>query len=483
MHSSDVQEQIAAMGELPVLPQTLLRVQKVATDDRSSADDLAEVILKDQALTLRCLKMVNSAFYQRPGGETVRTVRRAVVVLGFESVRKLALALSVFDMMSKLSRSPHLVNVAEHSAVVAAFARQLAELCPGVAPDEAFVAALVHDIGKVVLMECSPRDYDKVLADVANGVDTLDAERKHFGMSHPRAGRKLAARWKLPSELQALIGDHHDVDPVRPPRHAEPLAIILAAADLLTRFTGRRENAQREADQLQKIGRALGVPAARLEEVYANLGDTLSALADGLDLELGDLRRYAAVVNAKDSASVAPPLSDEEISARTEAQLRLYQGLGQGMAEGRDPQKLLQSVVDGAHRVLGFERVVLLATRQQRFEPWLAAGPGAADLMVSLGRPVSRELGPLAMCVLQRRSFHVPMAQSDAYGSLEENLLVQLTQTNGYAVAPVVRSNSVVGALFADMGPQGPDVAAELASELSGLAVQAGLVLSSTELA
>ena len=218
MTSADVFEQIEKMGQLPSLPQTLLHVQEVASNDRSSAEDLARCILKDQALTMRVLKVVNSVMYQRRTLEKVRTVRKAVIVMGFETVRKLALGLSVFDMMSKLSRSPWLAHIANHSLVTAAFAQILAEASGSANLEEAFVAALVHDIGKVVLLECSPEAMDEVLQDRAGGIPSLEAERRHFGIAHDRAGRRLAMRWDLPSQIHNIIGDHHDIDPLSPPR-------------------------------------------------------------------------------------------------------------------------------------------------------------------------------------------------------------------------------------------------------------------------
>ena len=218
MNSADVFEQIEKMGELPSLPQHLLRIQQVATDTRSSAEDLAQCILQDQALTMRVLRVVNSAMYQRRNQERVRTVRRAVIIMGFETVRKLALGLSVFDMMSKLSRSPYLATITKHSLLAAGFAQLLAEESGRVMPEEAFVTALIHDIGKVVLLECSPAAMDDVLHSKAGGVPALEAERRYFGITHDRAGRRLAARWGLPQELQNAIGDHHDIDPLNPPR-------------------------------------------------------------------------------------------------------------------------------------------------------------------------------------------------------------------------------------------------------------------------
>ena len=169
MISADVFAQIEKMGELPSLPQTLLQIQKVASDDRSSAEDLAGCILRDQSLTMRVLKVVNSAVYRRSDDEEIRTVHRAVICMGFETVRKLALGLSVFDMMSRLSRSPELVGIARHSLVTAGLAQLLAEASGKVPAEEAFVAALVHDVGKVVLLECTPRPWTAAAGDAGAG--------------------------------------------------------------------------------------------------------------------------------------------------------------------------------------------------------------------------------------------------------------------------------------------------------------------------
>lgn len=282
MKSADVFAQIERMGGLPSLPQNLLRIQQVATDDRSSADDLAMCILKDQALTMRVLKVVNSAMYQRRGQEPVRTVRKAVIVLGFETVRKLALGLSVFDMMSKLSRSPWLADVTRHSLITAAFAQILAEASGRVPPEEAFVTALVHDIGKVVLLECSPEAMDRVLADMEQGLHGLDAERRHFGLTHGRAGR------------------------------------------------------------------ALGIPSARLDDVYARVVQEIMDLAGCVGMEVGNLGHYGALVNAEGSAMVTPPrLTPEEIARRTAMQLELYREVGTGLANGDTPGRLIDRVLKG----------------------------------------------------------------------------------------------------------------------------------------
>ncbi len=484
MNSSDVFEQIEKMGDLPSLPQTLLNIQKVANDRGSSADDLAACILQDQALTMRVLKVVNSAMYQRRNQEQVKTVRRAVIVMGFEAVRHLALGLSVFDMMSKLSRSPHLAEIARHSLVAGGFAQLLAETSGRVAPEEAFVTGLVHDIGKTVLIECSPGDMDRVLADVQAGDDPHDAERRYFGISHERAGRRLAGRWGLPVELQNVIGEHHDVDPLDPPRKLDALLATIVYANAMAHFTCHPDDRVRENKILRRAGRALGVPAAHLEDLSTRVTDILQELAGCLGFELGDLADYGAIVNAPGSATVAPPrMSSEEIARRTAAQLELYQQVGQGMALGEDPEALVARILEGAVAVLGFERVIYLQAHRGegvlRAERW--AGHGAAQLAAGLSLPLKRESGVLVRAVLERRAFHVPQAHSEAYGDfLGEGLLEQLCCA-GFVVAPVITGAGIAGVLYADGGPGGAnglDVVAEQGQELQGLAMQLGMVLA-----
>lgn len=481
MNSADVFEQIEKMGELPSLPQTLLHVQAVASDDKSSAEDLAQCILKDQALTMRVLKVVNSAMYQRTTMEKVRTVRRAVIVMGFETVRKLALGLSVFDMMSKLSRSPWLIQISNHSLVTAAFAQILAEASGSAKMEEAFIAALVHDVGKIVLLECSPAAMDEVLASRAGGASALDAERRHFGITHDRAGRRLAARWGLPHQIQNIIGDHHDIDPSAPPRNLDPLLATIVYANAFSRFTGARDNQEKEFKILRKMGRQLGIPSSKLEGVYKQVAAVVSDLGDCFGIDVGGLEEYGKIINVPGSANVAPQrMSEEEVARRTAAQLELYQTIGQGLASGEDSVKLLEIILNGAVRILGFERVILFVAnrKEHRLQAYAWAGMKAEELAPQLEYPLKRSSGPLALAVLEHNTFHVPDAYNQVYGELVGQEFLDVTHCTGFVATPVTNAIGLVAVIYADCGPDGDDVSSEQATELSGLAMQAGLVMA-----
>ena len=106
----------------------------------------------------------------------------------------------------------------------------------------------------------------------------------------------------------------------------------------------------------------------------------------------------------------------------------------------------------------------------------MRAGPEADQLARQLALPLQRETGALALAVLERRPIHAPNARSEAYGDLVGADLLAAARCTGFVAAPVCTPASVVGVLYADTGVDGPDVGAELAAELSGLAAQLGLV-------
>jgi len=214
---------------LPTLPTVVAKMLELVDNPKTSASSLANLISRDQVLTAKILKLANSSFYAFP--RQIATVKLALVVLGFESVKEMALSFSVLSSF-KGENNKHFDTSLfwQHSVSVGACTRMLArETCYRLA-GEAFVAGLLHDIGKVVLNQYLPKEFAEIQTRVFEGgagVEDCEAiEKAVIGASHAEVGAWLAERWNLPVPLVEAIRWHQH--PEQCPRLAElPLLVYL----------------------------------------------------------------------------------------------------------------------------------------------------------------------------------------------------------------------------------------------------------------
>ncbi|MFQ5805588.1 MAG: HDOD domain-containing protein, partial [Phycisphaerae bacterium] len=206
---------LAHLDALPTLAPIAVKLLQVTSDSESSAQDVVHALRGDQSLTAKILSVANSP--AMGAGGKVATLDRAVVLLGFLAVRSIALAVKVFEWLGadKPSRGERRFERAEfwkHSLGVACAARRLATRQPQlqIDPEEAFVAGLLHDLGKVALDAVFPKAYERIAARAEETrADIADCERAVLGVDHTVAGRHLAKRWGLPRFLQDVVWLHH----------------------------------------------------------------------------------------------------------------------------------------------------------------------------------------------------------------------------------------------------------------------------------
>ena len=197
---------------LPTLPTVVAKMIELIDDPKSSARSLSRIIRTDQVLTARILRLANSAYYGFPN--PISSINLAIVVLGFETIRNLGLSVAVISRLARASSDEELLDYTrfwEHSAAVAVASRMLARMHGFRAIEsEAFVAGLIHDIGKVILSQYQTANYSKCLQIVSGeNVSLATAEDRVFGVTHAEVGGWLAGRWNLPDGLAEAIRLHH----------------------------------------------------------------------------------------------------------------------------------------------------------------------------------------------------------------------------------------------------------------------------------
>lgn len=198
-----------AIRSLPPLPAAVQQLLTLVREPEVDFRQIVKVIESDQTLTVRTLRAANSAFYG--ASRQIQTVRQATVLLGREAIVNLALSISVMNLESSLNGAwaRHAEAFWRHSIATGTAARALAHAKRTCDPGEAFVAGLVHDIGKLVLLMHHGEMYADVLQHAQD--QPLHAyEKEHLGIHHAAVGEALCIHWNLPDEITEAVAAHHD---------------------------------------------------------------------------------------------------------------------------------------------------------------------------------------------------------------------------------------------------------------------------------
>ena len=190
--------------QLPTLPEVALRVRDVVDDENASASQIAEIIAQDAALSARLLQVANSPLYR--GRQEIDRLSMVVSRLGNKLVRNLVTSQVMKQMFQATNDmvDKRLRDVWEHSVQVAAIARALAANTPGVMPDQAMLAGLLHDIGTLpILYRAEERDE---LLDTPGLLDEL------IMRLHTRIGGAILKHWKFPDMLVAVAAEHENLE-------------------------------------------------------------------------------------------------------------------------------------------------------------------------------------------------------------------------------------------------------------------------------
>lgn len=271
-----VDKAVASIGDLATLPEVTIKIIEIVEDPKSTARDLHEVIKNDPALSVKVLKVVNSAFYGLPG--QVASVDRAIILLGLSAVKNIAIAASIAKLFKGKKVSEHFsaTDLWRHSVAVAVGARSLAKCSPHPhMPDEIFVAGLIHDIGTLVERQAFPEKFAEVVDRCMDGSEGfLDCEREVIGADHQAFGVALTTKWKFPRHLRAAVGFHHNPEALSP--ELRNMAVLIHMADVMVCADkhGFYLSAQNETITDEMFG-LLGITREQYEEVRAMLPEQL----------------------------------------------------------------------------------------------------------------------------------------------------------------------------------------------------------------
>lgn len=272
-----VEKAVSSIGDIATLPEITIRIIEIVEDAKSTARDLHGIIKNDPALSVKVLKVVNSAFYGLPG--QVASVDRAIILLGLSAVKNIAIAASIARLFKgrRISEEFSASDLWKHSVAVAVVANDIAKISPNpVMPDEVFVAGLIHDIGTMVERQAFPDQFAEVIRRCSSGeAGFLECERQIIGADHQAFGVGLTTKWKFPRHLRAAVGFHHNPEALS--KELRNIATLIHLSDILCcqEKIGFYLSAQNE-DITEEMLDSLQLTTEQFEEVRANLPDKLA---------------------------------------------------------------------------------------------------------------------------------------------------------------------------------------------------------------
>lgn len=269
---------------IPPMPAAAQKAFLLATNPAAEVSDFVEVIESDESLSARVVKIANSVYFDR--GQRKDTVEDCVTTIGLNELRCLLNATSLAELLP--SRHPARPQFWSNDIATAIIARHLAErVIPG-KKELAFLAGLMHDLGKLLLIQKNGEEYNKVLGLVRErGLSFIEAENELFAFNHTEVGQLIAEKWNFSPEIVSVIRNHHDPLPTRKPDpNSCPLWIVIASADLIAHalalghLQGYAQLQNHASEQLSSVWELLDIKAEDASEELNRLRKSFETEAD-----------------------------------------------------------------------------------------------------------------------------------------------------------------------------------------------------------
>jgi putative nucleotidyltransferase with HDIG domain len=274
-NQKSIKQSLQSISTIPTLPTVIEQITRLLQNPKTSAEEIGKAITTDQALASKVLKLVNSAFYGFPG--RIATITHAVVILGFSTVKNIVLTASIFDAFRKKTSGRSGFDIEQfwyHSIACGAAAQSIAKFIGSTEREEAFIAGLIHDIGKIILCQYLPEDFADAIQ-YANEKEILffQAENVLFDCTHQEIGGFLAERWNLPKNLQSAIKYHH-----APSSNRDNYVItsIVHCADIFIRALDYGNGGDSKIPLMaDNVWKNLGLENAPLQTLFDNINEEI----------------------------------------------------------------------------------------------------------------------------------------------------------------------------------------------------------------
>jgi HD-like signal output (HDOD) protein len=461
--------EIARQGDFPAVSRFLNDALGALRSPNATTHAIANLILKDLALTNGILRLVNSAYYRQSAHQQIATISRAVLVLGVDAVANLAMGLNLFEHFNGRNDIQDLKRLTLVSLLTGLHAREVAGGVSAVHPEEAFVGGVLHDLGHLVLTFYLPDRRAAVDRLRGEGAGEEEAWQRVLGVAPSDLGQAVARAWNLPDDVCGAVGAVDGTSDGRPVTSGQRLRAVVGLARGLTAAAALADDGERAA-ALQALrdrwGETLALRPKQLERALATSAERLGDLTLALRISRREMELHAPAALAARAPAPATPAHPEPRGVAT-AEAAPLAAVEEGTGEQRQGllvhsmeeiahaltrsyalNDVFMMILEGMYRGVGAEHVVLalLAPDRTRLRGRFGLGPRAQDIVARLDVALDEAAGPLAQVIRGPAELVVPDT-ADAAAGVPADFLA-LVDAGSFMLLPIVIGTAAIGAFY-----------------------------------
>jgi eukaryotic-like serine/threonine-protein kinase len=471
--AAHLEHYLQIISDSPMFPAFAANIQEllgILEDPYYPVFEVSRVILRDVSLTTQILKLVNSIYFQSRQRQ-VHTISSAVMIMGFELVRDLAVGLKLFENFQKSPCLDKLKKLMFLSFFMALAVQELAQQDRRFAGEELFLTALLYNFGELAAAYYFPDEYRRVLDVVQEGSSNKpEAVQQVFHCSLDDLSQALLITWNFPDSLRERLTDLK-----KPgwelPGPAEQRRRLFKGVDELSQALLNPEIPPEKRQKLQeRMARHLGLQPEvmvrsmtvclhRLEELTRILKLDVANLGLNLPLAKTGEEQAPETVGPEDAAAVAagqPAAPDgrgpDQEMARLNFLLQVIEEINQAIATRTPIHQVFMMILEGIYQGIGFDRVVFCMVDPQR--AWITGrfgmGEGMAALLPLLKTPFASKTNPLSLSMAHAQEYLVgPGARPEEPPCLEEEFW-QAAGAQAVLVSPILIDAAPIGVIYLD---------------------------------
>ncbi len=491
--------------DFPAISANITQITRQSSDTiNSSADKLANIILRDYALTAKLLRLVNASYYGQFGGE-ITTISRAVIILGFEQVRAAALSIVLFEHLRNNKQARELKSAACAALMSGIISREHASKMHNFSDEKvetAFLASMFHKLGKQLAIYYFAEEYEEIKGLITNkGMEEQQAALAVLGVSYDDLGRAIAKTWQMPEVITNSMKRMPD-GPVSDAKTENGIIAQLAcfANELCEIGMSRQDNNEADiAALVERYGKSIGIKLKDVQPLIDASKREMKDFTKSLNIDVSDISIFPDC--RKDQQNVDSPVSSVAASGSASAeQYSLEQtvssagskdALIRGIAEITEVMlsdfklnDVLTMILENIYSGMGFTRVLFCVydRKNSQIVGRFGLGKQISEIASRFRTRIRAGDDILSAAVNEGKDFIVLDTNSEEYKQRIPPWLRQLCSPQTVVVYPLILNKRCIGMIYADTDSSATNISMEALGFFKALRNQASMAIRQSQM-